>query len=259
MGRSVSVRSSEKPERSDEPRLGDAGRAGSQSTEDAMQLFMRTLKTTIIGLVVFAILIFAPAGTFAYWQGWAFIAVFGLSTTIIGVYLALKDPALLERRVKVGPAAETRPAQKIIISLSFAVFFMLMVVSVLDHRFGWSHVPVWASVLGNVLVALGLMIDLRVFRENSYGASTIERMEGQKVITTGPYALVRHPMYVGVLIMVLGVPLALGSWWGLLIVLAAIPILLLRIIDEETMLRDQLDGYEAYARDVRYRLVPGFW
>jgi protein-S-isoprenylcysteine O-methyltransferase Ste14 len=224
-----------------------------------MQLVMRTLKTTMIGLVVFGILVFGAAGTFTYWQGWAFIVVFSLSTTIIGVYLALKDPALLERRVKVGPAAETRPAQKVIISLSFGVFFMLMVISVLDHRFGWSQVPVWLSVLGNALVVLGLMIDLRVFRENSYGASTIETMEGQKVITTGPYALVRHPMYVGVLILVFGVPLALGSWWGLLIVLAAIPILALRILDEEKMLRDQLDGYEAYARDVRYRLVPGLW
>lgn len=224
-----------------------------------MQLFIRTLRSTIVGLLVFGVLIFAPAGTLAYWQGWAFIIVFSLSTTIIGVYLALKDPALLARRMKVGPAAETRPAQKVIMSLSFATFFLLMVVSVLDHRFGWSHVPTWVSVLGNGFVALGLMIDLRVFRENSYGASTIESMEGQKVITTGPYAFVRHPMYVGVLIMVLGVPLALGSWWGLLIVLATTPILLLRILDEERMLRGELDGYEDYTRSVRYRLVPGLW
>ena len=224
-----------------------------------MQLFMRTLRTTIIGLVVFGILIFGPAGTLAYWQGWAFIAVFSISTTIIGVYLALKDPALLERRMKVGPAAETRPAQKIIISLSFMVFLVLVVASALDHRFGWSHVPAWISVLGNVLVALGLMIDLRVFRENSYGASTIERMDGQQVIATGPYALVRHPMYAGVLIMVLGIPLALGSWWGLLIVPATIPILQLRIFDDEKMLRSELAGYGAYADRVRYRLVPGLW
>lgn len=225
----------------------------------AMQLFMRTLRTTVVGLVLFGILIFAPAGTFAYWQGWAFIAVFSLSTTIIGVYLALKDPALLERRMRAGPAAESRPVQKFIISLAFAVLVMLMVVSVLDHRFTWSLVPAWVSVLGNVLVALGLMIDLRVFGENSYGASTIERMEGQKVITTGPYALVRHPMYVGVLIMVVGVPLALGSWWGLLLILAVIPILMLRILDEETMLQGELPGYAAYAQAVRYRLVPGLW
>src|SRR5262249_17856597 len=111
----------------------------------------------------------------------------------------------------------------------------------------------------NVLVALGLLIDLAVFRENSFGASTIRRMEGQRVIATGPYALVRHPMYVGVLVMLAGVPLALGSYWGLLLVLAAVPILVLRILDEEHMLRRELDGYEAYARNVRWRLVPGVW
>ena len=195
----------------------------------------------------------------AYWQGWAFIAVFAISTNIIGVYLARNDPVLLERRRKVGPSAETRPAQKIIIALSFAVFIALLVVSALDYRFGWSEVPVWVSLLGNALVALGLMVDLRVFRENSYGGSTIEMTEGQRVITTGPYALVRHPMYVGVLIMALGVPLALGSWWGLILVLATVPLLVLRIFDEERMLRSQLEGYEAYTRHVRYRLVPALW
>ena len=224
-----------------------------------MQLLIGMLRTVVIGLIVLGVLIFVPAGTLAYWQGWAFIAVFAISTNIIGVYLTRHDPALLERRKKVGPSAETRPAQKIIIALSFAVFIALLVVSPLDHRFGGSHVPVWLSVLGNALVALGLMIDLRVFRENSYGGSTIEMTEGQRVIATGPYALVRHPMYVGVLIMALAVPLALGSWWGLILALATVPLLMLRIFDEERMLRDQLEGYEAYARAVRYRLVPGLW
>ncbi|HVV41709.1 MAG TPA: isoprenylcysteine carboxylmethyltransferase family protein [Nitrobacter sp.] len=224
-----------------------------------MQLLIRTLKTTIIGLIVFFCLIFVPAGTLAYWQGWAFVAVFIVSTTLIGLYLALANPTLLERRLKVGPAAETRPVQKIIITVSFTVFCLMLVVSVLDHRFGWSHVPTWLSVVGNVLVAFGLMMDLRVFRENSYGASTIEKTEGQKVIATGPYAVVRHPMYLGVLIMALGTPLALGSWWGIVLAIATVPILVLRILDEERMLCDELEGYEAYARDVRYRLLPGLW
>ncbi|GAA3058660.1 isoprenylcysteine carboxylmethyltransferase family protein [Rhizobium viscosum] len=224
-----------------------------------MQLLLRTLKTTIVGLIVFCSLIFIPAGTLTYWQGWTFVAVFSASTTMIGVYLALANPTLLERRVRAGPAAETRPVQKIIITVSFAFFCLMLIVSALDHRFGWSQVPTWLSVIGNALVALGLMIDLRVFRENSYGASTIEKMEGQKVITTGPYAIVRHPMYVGVLIMVLGTPLALGSWWGIILVIATIPILVLRILDEERMLRDELEGYEAYQRNVRYRLLPRLW
>lgn len=224
-----------------------------------MQLFVRTLRTAIIGFAVFAIIIFVPAGTLAYWQGWAFILVFALSTNIIGIYLALYDPALLARRKKVGPMAETRPLQKIVISLCIMVFLAVLVLSPLDWRFGWSQMPIWICVLGDALVAFGLMIDLRVFRENSYGASTIEKMEGQKVIATGPYALVRHPMYVGVLIMAFGVPLALGSWWGLLLALLTLPLLILRIVDEEKMLRSELKGYDAYARGVRYRLVPGVW
>ncbi len=198
-----------------------------------MQLFMRILRSTVIGLLVSGALIFIPAGTVAYWQGWTFIAVFSISNLIIGLYLALKDPALLERRKKVGPAAEKRLVQKIIISLCFVIFLLLVVFSVLDWRFGWSHVAPWISVLGDALVALGLMFILRVFRENSYGASTIEKMEGG--------------------------PLALGSWWGLLFALLTVPVLVVRILDEEKMLFGELEGYEAYARNVRYRLVPGVW
>lgn len=224
-----------------------------------MTLAIRTTKTAIVGLLVLGFIIFVPARTLAYWQGWVFIIIFTVSTNIIGIYLALKDPVLLKRRMKAGPAAETRPVQKTLIALAFAGAIGLVVVSVLDHRFGWSHVPAWISVLGNVLVTLGLMIDLLVFRENSYGASTIEKMDGQQVISTGPYAWVRHPMYVGVLIMVVGVPLALGSCWGLLFMLLNVPILVLRILDEEKMLGAELDGYTSYMQTVPYRLVPGLW
>ena len=224
-----------------------------------MKLGIRAVTTAVVGLIVLGIIIFLPAGTLAYWQGWAFIAVFAVSTNVIGVYLALKDPALLERRMKAGPGAETRPLQKALITLAFVGMVGLLIFSVLDHRFGWSSAPAWLSVLGNVLVAAGLMIDLLVFRENSYGASTIKKMEGQKVISTGPYAMVRHPMYVGVLVLVIGVPLALGSLWGLAFLLLNVPILVLRIFDEEAMLRQELDGYTDYMRSVRYRLVPGLW
>lgn len=224
-----------------------------------MELAIRAATMAIIGLIVLGIIIFLPAGTLAYWQGWAFIVVFSISTNIIGVYLALMDPALLERRIRAGPRAETRPVQKAIITVAFAGMAGLVIFSVLDHRFGWSFVLAWLSVLGDVLVTAGLMIDLRVFRENSYGASTIEKMEGQKVISTGPYALVRHPMYVGVLVLVVGVPLALGSLWGLAFLLLNVPILVLRILDEEAMLRQELDGYAEYMRSVRYRLAPGVW
>ncbi|MFD2053115.1 methyltransferase family protein [Mesorhizobium calcicola] len=224
-----------------------------------MNLAIRTLKSAVVGLLVLGAIVFVPAGTLTYWQGWSFIVVFAISTNIIGVYLALRNPALLERRIKAGPAAETRPLQKVLIAVAFSAAILLVIFSVLDYRFGWSHVPAWVSVFGNVLVALGLMIDLRVFGENSYGASTIEKMEGQKVISTGPYALVRHPMYVGVLVLVVGAPLALGSYWGLLFLLLNVPILVLRVLDEEKMLQSDLDGYTDYMRAVRYRLIPGLW
>jgi protein-S-isoprenylcysteine O-methyltransferase Ste14 len=224
-----------------------------------MKITFRMLANAIVGLLIFAVLIFGPAGTFVYWQGWVFIVVFTVCTNIIGIYLARTDPALLERRMRVGPGAETRPAQKAIISLAFLGLAALFVVSALDYRFGWSKVPAFVSIFGDVLVGLGLAIDLRVFRENSYGASTIETAAGQTVISTGPYAHVRHPMYVGVLIMVLGIPLALGSYWGLVFMFVNVPILMFRIRDEEAMLRWELAGYLDYTRHVRYRLVPGLW
>lgn len=220
---------------------------------------VRTLLTSIIGLAAIGILVFVPAGTFAYWQGWLFIVVFALSTNLIGVYLARNDPALLARRLKFGPQAETRPIQRVVVALAFIAFYALPAVSALDHRLGWSKVPGWMSVFGAFLVALGLVIDLLVFRQNSFGSSTIETMEGQRVISDGPYALVRHPMYVGALVMLLGVPIALGSYWGLVFVIAFVPILALRILDEETMLLRELDGYVEYTQKVRYRLMPGVW
>ncbi|WP_457298559.1 methyltransferase [Phyllobacterium sp. P5_D12] len=224
-----------------------------------MNLIVRTARSAILGLLALGAIVFGSAGTLDYWQGWAFIVVFTLSTNLIGIYLAIKDPALLERRLKAGPGAETRPLQKALITVAFAGAIAFPAVSALDYRFGWSHVPTPVSVLGNALVALGLMIDLRVFRENSYGASTIEKMEDQKVISTGPYAWVRHPMYVGVLVLVVGTPLALGSYWGLLFLLLNVPILILRILDEEEMLQQELEGYPDYMQKVRYRLVPGLW
>jgi len=224
-----------------------------------MKLALRTVRAAVLGVLILGTLVFLPAGTLAWWQGWAFIVVFTVSCDIMGIWLAINDPALLARRQKVGPGAETRPVQKVLMALAIGGMIGLVIISAIDHRFGWSRVPAWVSVLGNVLVALGLMIDLRVFRENSYGAATIEMMEGQKVISSGPYALVRHPMYAGVVILVIGVPLALGSLWGLLFLLINVPVLVLRILDEEAMLASDLDGYIAYMRRVPYRLVPGVW
>lgn len=223
------------------------------------KLIIPTLRTFLVGVVILGMLLFLPAWTLDYWQAWVFIVVFGLSTNAIGVYLALKDPELLERRKHIGPTAEQSAAQKIIISLSVLGFLGVMVFSAFDHRFGWSPVPASVSFVGDLLVALGLFFDLLVFRENSYGGSTVQTFEGQKVISTGPYAFVRHPMYLGVLIMVVGVPLALDSWWGLAVVALIMPVLIWRILDEERLLEHDLPGYMEYTHQVQYRLVPYLW
>jgi len=220
---------------------------------------IQTARTFLLGVIALGVLLFLPAWTLAYWQAWVFIVVFMASVNAIGVYLTLKDPALLERRKKVAPSREQGMVQNLIISIAVLSMLSLLVFCALDHRFGWSRVPPAIEVFGAVLVALGLLINLVVLRENSYGGSSIQTFEGQQVISTGPYARVRHPMYVGVLIMVAGVPLALGSWWGLLILALTIPGLVLRILDEEKLLEKELTGYTAYEQRVRYRLVPYLW
>lgn len=224
-----------------------------------MTLFLQTLRTALIGLLVLGALLFIPAGTLAYWPGWGFIVVFTAMTNIIGLYLAIKDPAALQRRVKFGATRETRPLQRIVIGVVTVALVAVLVLSALDWRLGWSRVPLWAIVFGDVLVAGGLYLTLVVLQQNSYAASTIETMAGQKVVSTGLYGIVRHPMYLGALVMCVGLPLALGSYWGLLIVAVVVPVLVLRIGDEETMLVAELEGYDDYRRRVRSRLIPLIW
>jgi protein-S-isoprenylcysteine O-methyltransferase Ste14 len=222
-------------------------------------LWLRTIATSVIGLIAFGVLLFMPAGTFAYWQGWLFILVFSISTQAIGIYLARKDPALLARRLQAGPTAEQRTSQRVISALAFGSFAAVMVFSALDHRFGWSPVPTWLSLVGDGLVAVGLYINFLALRENTYSASNIRVEQGQTVVSTGPYAVARHPIYAGALLMVVGVPLALDSWLGLLALVVTIPVLVWRILDEEELLTNDLPGYAIYAQRVRFRLVPYVW
>ena len=205
------------------------------------------------------ILLFLPAGTFDYWEAWVFAAVFFTCNVVLTVYLVVKDPKLLERRMKVGPAAEKSTTQKIIVVFVFILFAGVAVLPALDHRFGWSEVPTAVVILSDVLVALSYFGFYRVFRENTYGAATIQVEAGQKVISTGPYALVRHPMYSVALIMFFSIPLALGSWWGLLIIAPSFLVLAWRLLDEEKFLHKNLPGYTEYTQRVRYRLVPYLW
>jgi protein-S-isoprenylcysteine O-methyltransferase Ste14 len=224
-----------------------------------MKIAVQTLASGLIGIVFFVVLLFWPAGTLNYWQAWVFIAVFTVATLVPSVYLAVRDPAALARRMKAGPIAETRTIQKLInVGFILAIVAML-VISALDHRYGWSHLPIAVVVLGNVLVAAGLVLAQLVVIQNGYAAATITVEAEQKVVSTGVYGIVRHPMYVSTLILMPGVPLALDSYWGLLVTILAIPILVLRIADEEKFLRQELEGYDEYTQKVQYRLVPGVW
>jgi len=223
------------------------------------KLIIPTLRTFLIGSVALGLVLFLPAWTLTYWQAWVFIVVFMSSVSAIGVYLSIKDPVLLERRKNVGPAAEQSVAQRIIMTLAFASILGLLVYCALDYRFSWSPVAAGLSLAGDVFVALGLFINHLVFKENSFGGSTVETFEAQKVISTGPYGLVRHPMYLGVLIMMMGVPLALDAGRGFAIFAIMLPGLVWRILDEEKLLKKDLPGYSEYSQKVRYRLVPYLW
>jgi protein-S-isoprenylcysteine O-methyltransferase Ste14 len=210
-------------------------------------------------LIVLALLIFVSARTLDYWQAWIFLAVFAAPEVAITVYVARNDPKLLERRLHGGPGAEKERSQNIIQFFAMIAFVVVIALPAIDHRFGWSRVPPYLSVAGDLLVAIGFLVIFYVFKENTYASAIIEVGAGQKVITTGPYAIVRHPMYIGALIMLIGMPLALGSWWGLFTIIPITAVLVWRLLEEEDFLTRNLPGYSKYQNNVRHRLLPFIW
>jgi protein-S-isoprenylcysteine O-methyltransferase Ste14 len=210
-------------------------------------------------VVVMAAALFLSSWTLNYWQAWACLAVFFASSAAITFYLMRRDPELLERRLKAGPDAENEKSQKTIQSFARIAFLALLIIPALDHRFARSHVPVVASVAGDALIAVGFAIVFAVFKENTYTSGIIEVAAEQKVVSTGPYAVVRHPMYSGALILLLGIPIALGSWWGLMLLIPMAGVIVFRLLDEERFLSTKLPGYAEYLRRTRYRLVPWVW
>ena len=181
------------------------------------------------------------------------------SALAITFYLMRNDPKLLERRINAGPGAEKDKSQKIIQTLAMISFMAIFVLCGMDHRFGWSTVPAYIVATGDALVALGFLFIFFVFKENTFASGIIEVGAEQKLITTGPYAFIRHPMYTGALVMLLGIPLALGSWWGLFMIIPITLVIVWRLVEEEKFLAKNLSGYSDYRNKVTYRLLPLIW
>lgn len=222
-------------------------------------LFVQAILGLSFLLLVLALALFLPAGTLRFWQAWVYLAVFGGCTLLITLYLMRNDRDLLARRVRGGPGAETQRTQQLIQGLASLFFIALYIVAGLDHRFNWSQVPAWVSLGSEVLVALGFYIVFRVFKENTYTSATIELASEQKVVSSGPYGVVRHPMYAGAFLLLLFTPTALGSWLAVPLPIPLILVIILRLLDEEKYLAANLNGYEAYRQKVRYRLIPYVW
>lgn len=216
-------------------------------------LIRKVIFRILSGFFIFSFLLFLPAGTVAYWQAWVYMAVLFTPMFFVMGYLFKNDPALLERRIRMK---EKEKLQKLFIALLTPSFITFFVVPGLDFRFSWSSVPLWLIIIADVLVLLGYLFFFLVLRENSYASRIIEVEKGQKVITTGPYTLVRHPMYLSILVMYGVTPLALGSYWALLAILPLPFLLAARISNEEEVLKKNLPGYKAYVKKVRYRLIP---
>jgi protein-S-isoprenylcysteine O-methyltransferase Ste14 len=225
-------------------------------------LAVKALLSVLLLAVVMGGVIFFAAGHWTigdYWQAWFYLIVFTLVTLVTTIYLIRNDSELLKRRMRGGLTAEKRASQRVIMFFTSLAFAGLVLVPALDRRFGWSSVPFYGVIAGDALVVIGFYFIFLVYKENTYASATIEVAANQKVIDSGPYSLVRHPMYASALVYLLGTPIALGSYWGLLPFLAVIPFLIWRLMDEEKMLVKELEGYRQYRERVRYRLVPGLW
>lgn len=222
-------------------------------------LHKQAIRSSILGTLVLFSLLFIPAGTLNYWQGWLYFLVFMIASSIYSIYLAKNDPELLRRRMEAGISYEKEPAQKVIIFLLSATSIVLMILAPLDVRWGWSYVPWYIVLLGDLFVLISFYIFYLVAKVNTYAAANIRVEVGQKVITTGLYGYVRHPMYFGALFLLFGTPIALGSWWTLLLMPIFISLLMVRILNEEKLLAHDLPGYSEYQKTVTTRLIPFVW
>jgi protein-S-isoprenylcysteine O-methyltransferase Ste14 len=230
-------------------------------SDRSAQAAQRALARKVYGRVLVAVpviwaILFLPAGTLAYWEAWLYLAVLLIPMFFVFRYLLKNDPQLLERRMQMR---EKEAVQRRLMSVALAYFLLVFILPGLDRRWGWSDVPPPAVLVADLLVMLGYGLFVLVLRENQFASRTIQVETDQRVISSGPYAIVRHPMYLGLLLMYLASPLALGSYWALLPALLIVPILVARIVNEEQVLERGLAGYREYKQVTRYRLLPRIW
>ncbi|MBE6570266.1 MAG: isoprenylcysteine carboxylmethyltransferase family protein [Ruminococcaceae bacterium] len=221
-----------------------------------MKLLLSATTKYIMGLILVGVLLFLPAGSFAYINGWLFIGLLFIPMLILGIVLFCKSPGLLEKRLQ---AKEGENTQKAVVALSGLLFLAGFIIAGLDFRFGWSHMPLWIVITASVILLLSYALYAEVMRENAYLSRTIVVQENQKIVDTGLYGIVRHPMYAVTVWLFLAIPVVLGSWWSLLCFLPYIAVIAVRIHNEEKVLEAGLAGYREYKTRVKYRLIPFVW
>lgn len=224
--------------------------------KDLSKLNRKIFLFLILGVTVIGLMLFLPAGSLKFWQAWLFMGTLFIPFLFVLSYLLKHDPELLERRIKFK---EKEAKEKTLIKIAQLFFFIGFLIPGLDYRYGWSNAPYWLVIASDIIIFMAYMLVFRVFKENSYASRIVEVDEKQKVITTGPYAFVRHPMYSGVIPMYLCVPLALGSYFALIFFIPGIIVIIFRIFDEEEVLLRDLKGYKEYTEKVKYRLIPHIW
>lgn len=221
-----------------------------------MKLLLSAVVKFTIGLIIVGALLFAPAKTFKYMNGWLFLGLLFIPMFILGIVLFVKAPSLLEKRLN---AKEEENTQKTVVALSALLFIVGFIVASLDFRFGWSKVPFWVVIAASAVLLISYLLYGEIMRENAYLSRTVEVQQDQKVIDTGLYGIVRHPMYAVTVWLFLAIPLVLGSWWSFLCFLPYVAVIVVRIKNEENLLGANLIGYTEYKRKVKYRLIPFIW
>jgi protein-S-isoprenylcysteine O-methyltransferase Ste14 len=226
------------------------------NTGDAKNIRKMVFPLFVLAIVLLGLMLFLPAGTLFYWHAWAFLCVLFIPFIFVVFYFLKNDPGLLQRRMKFK---EKEVQQKLIIKLANLLFFIGILIPGLDYRYGWSNVPIMLVIFSDIVIFLGYILIFFVFKENSYTSRIVEVDKKQKVVSTGPYSIIRHPMYLGIILMYVFIPLALGSYFAMIFFIPVIILIIFRILNEEKVLTRDLKGYKEYMKKVKYRIVPGVW